>query len=82
MHCIVGAKLSATDIPCNTSSSPLFFAGIKVWKIKKKFNVEITTLTSYAFCMFSFAAMNSFQGLFLKIRNVFSEIVKFFMTPR
>uniref|UniRef100_A0A8W8NV44 VWFD domain-containing protein n=1 Tax=Magallana gigas TaxID=29159 RepID=A0A8W8NV44_MAGGI len=30
VHCIVGAKLSATDIPCNTSSSPLFFAGIKV----------------------------------------------------
>lgn len=28
--------------------------------------------------MFSFAAINSFQGLFLKIRNVFSEIVKKF----
>lgn len=70
MHCIVGAKLSATDIPCNTSSSPLFFAGIKVWKILKNY-VEITTLTPYAFCMFSFAAMNSFQGLFFERFEMF-----------
>lgn len=32
IHCVVGAKISATDIPCKTSPSSLFFAGIKVTK--------------------------------------------------
>ncbi|XP_078330755.1 von Willebrand factor D and EGF domain-containing protein-like [Crassostrea virginica] len=30
IHCVVGAKLRAEDSTCNVSSSPLFFAGIKV----------------------------------------------------
>lgn len=30
IHCIVGAKIRATDIPCKTNASSLFFAGIKV----------------------------------------------------
>nr|XP_034320108.1 uncharacterized protein LOC117687527 isoform X18 [Crassostrea gigas] len=30
IHCIVGAKISKTDVPCFTAGSSLFFAGIKV----------------------------------------------------